>query len=566
MNGPIAADSSPDRYDVAIVGYGPTGATAANILGQAGLKVLLLERDADIYGRARAISTDDEVLRIWQSTGLADSVQESLLPGGPVAFVRTDGSPILEIAAPSHHCSHPAQQFIYQPQVDMTLRAGVDRFPNVDIRTGVEVLKVVNHQATLGGEPDVEILAADLTDDSFLRFRASWVIAADGGSSAIRGQLGVGYAGRTFQERWVVIDTKVLRDWKDSSRLRFHCNPDRPTVDCPTPMGHHRWEFPVRPGEDEKELSSHESIWRILKGQGITPDDVEILRAVVYSHHVRVADRWRIGRVFLAGDAAHAMPPWIGQGMASGARDALNICWKLIDVIDGALPESALDTYQLEREPHVRETTARASFVGRVITEHNHLVAKARNIVFPVLSKIPPVRQTLVHSKWVPWPYFRTGLFAGGKGMTGWKHLESLRHIGALSTVAAGARGRQIIQAEVIDAEGHALQLDDALGWGWHTLTTDPDTLGSTVTGMHRLPTTELLAAGSAPRPGALVDATGALTSWLADHSAATVVLRPDRFIWDAAPAGKVPEPAPLTGAPRQITAAPAPTEIPVAS
>lgn len=147
----MSNSTNTDRYDVAIVGYGPTGATAANILGQAGLKVLLLERDPDIYGRARAISTDDEVLRTWQAMGLAASVQESLLTGGSVAFVKANGRPIMEVTAPSHNCGHPAQQFIYQPQVDVTLRAGVDRFESVDIRTGVEVLKVVNHQATLGG-------------------------------------------------------------------------------------------------------------------------------------------------------------------------------------------------------------------------------------------------------------------------------------------------------------------------------------------------------------------------------------------------------------------------------
>lgn len=554
-------DSSIDRYDVAIVGYGPTGATAANILGQAGLRVLLLERDADIYGRARAISTDDEVLRIWQSTGLADSIQESLLTGGNVAFVQADGRTITDVSAPSHNCGHPAQQFIYQPQVDTTLRAGVERFDNVKIRTGVEVLKVVNHQATLGGEPDVEILAADLTDDSFLRFRAAWVIAADGGSSAVRGQLGVGYGGRTYQERWVVIDTKVLKDWEGSSRLRFHCNPDRPTVDCPTPLGHHRWEFPVRSGEDEKELSSHESIWRILAGQGITQENVEILRAVVYSHHVRLADRWRIGRVFLAGDAAHAMPPWIGQGMASGARDALNLCWKLIDVIDGALPESVLDTYQTEREPHVRETTARASFVGRIITEHNQALARARNVGLRLAGKIPPVRDTLIHSKWVPWPYLRLGLFADGRGMTGWKQLENLRHIDALKTVAARAKGRQVIQAEVTDPEGRAVRLDDALGWGWHILTTDD----RTPDGAHGVPTTRILPTGASPQAGALVDTTGAVGDWLAGHDAATVVLRPDRFIWDAAPTGQSPTPTPLLHPSRDITVAEAPATVPTA-
>ncbi|NED65035.1 FAD-binding monooxygenase, partial [Streptomyces sp. SID10244] len=156
----------------------------------------------------------------------------------------------------------------------------------------------------------------------------------------------------------------------------------RPTVDCPTPLGHHRWEFPVRDGEDENHLVTHQAIWSILHSQGITEDNVEILRAVVYSHHVRVADRWRVGRVFLAGDAAHAMPPWIGQGMASGVRDAANLCWKLAAVIDGSLPESALDSYQLEREPHVRETTAHAVFAGKVITERRPWAAMLRNHAF----------------------------------------------------------------------------------------------------------------------------------------------------------------------------------------
>lgn len=321
----------------------------------------------------------------------------------------------------------------------------------------------------------------------------------------------------------------------------------------------------MRSGEDEKELSSPESIWRILAGQGITEENVEILRAVVYSHHVRVADRWRIGRVFLAGDAAHAMPPWIGQGMASGVRDAYNLCWKLIEVIDGALPESVLDTYQLEREPHVRETTARASFVGRTITERSHTIARARDLVFPLLGKVPPLRDTLIHSKWVPWPYLRKGLFAGGRGMTGWKHLESVRHVDALRAIAARAKGRQMPQAEVIDAHGNTVLLDDALGWGWHTLTTDRS-IAPHSGDAHGTPTTLLLPPGSAPREGAFVDTTGALTAWLADHRVVNVVLRPDRFIWDATSQGTTPEPAPLTGTPRRVTVAAAPTDIPTAA
>ena len=176
-------------------------------------------------------------------------------------------------------------------------------------------------------------MLADLRTDTVKRLRASYVIAADGGSSPTRGLLGVGYTGRTYTERWVVIDTEVIREWDGHDRLRFHCNPKRPTVDCPTPLGHHRWEYPARAGEDENKLITDEAVWEVLHEQGITEDHVKILRAVIYSHHVRVADRWRVGRVFLAGDAAHAMPPWIGQGMSAGVRDAANLCWKLAAVV-----------------------------------------------------------------------------------------------------------------------------------------------------------------------------------------------------------------------------------------
>ncbi|OOK84535.1 FAD binding domain protein [Mycobacterium kansasii] len=363
----------PSIYDVAVIGYGPTGATAANLLGQLGLKVVVIERDPDIYGRARAISTDEEVMRIWQSVGLAERLQQDMLPDRPISFVDADGRSFINLTIESHGTGHPPQQFLYQPAVDKVLREGVDRFPNVEVLLQHECLRV----APKGDA--VELMLADLRADTFKRIQASYVIAAEGGSSPTRGQLGVGYSGRTYAERWIVIDTKVKRQWNGHDRLRFHCNPARPTVDCPTPLGHHRWEFPARAGEDDQKLVQHEEIWKVLNAQGITGDNVEILRAVVYCHHVRVADRWRVGRVFLAGDAAHAMPPWIGQGMSAGVRDAANLCWKLAAVLRGRAPDSLLDSYQDERKPHVTEVTRRAVFVGRIITEHHKIIAALRN-------------------------------------------------------------------------------------------------------------------------------------------------------------------------------------------
>ena len=194
----------------------------------------------------------------------------------------------------------------------------------------------------------------------------------------------------------------MIREWDGHDRLRFHCNPARPTVDCPTPLGHHRWEYPARAGEDEKKLVTDEAVWEVLHDQGITEDNVKILRAVIYSHHVRVADRWRVGRVFLAGDAAHAMPPWIGQGMSAGVRDAANLCWKLAAVLRGQAPDSLLDTYQAERKPHVTEVTRRAVRNGRLITERRKSVASLRNHLLRTLTRLPGVLAVGQKLIWIP--------------------------------------------------------------------------------------------------------------------------------------------------------------------
>ena len=245
-------------------------------------------------------------------------------------------------------------------------------------------------------------MLADLRTDTVKRLRASYVIAADGGSSPTRGLLGVGYTGRTYTERWVVIDTEVVREWEGHDRLRFHCDPDRPTVDCPTPLGHHRWEYPARADEDEKKLVTDEAVWEVLHQQGITEEHVKILRAVIYSHHVRVADRWRVGRVFLAGDAAHAMPPWIGQGMSAGVRDAANLCWKLAAVVRGQAPDSLLDSYQTERKPHVVEVTRRAVRTGRLITERRKWLTWLRNHLLRNLTRLPGVLGVAEKLIWIP--------------------------------------------------------------------------------------------------------------------------------------------------------------------
>lgn len=508
-------------YDVAVIGYGPTGVTAANLLGRMGLKVAVIERDSDIYARARAISTDEEVLRIWQQAGLADRLSADMLAGRPVAFVDAGGRSFIDIKSVSRGSGHPPQQFLYQPAVEEVLRDGVGRYPNVEVLLEHECLRV------LQSGTDVELMLADLRQDVFKRIRASYVIAADGGSSPTRTQLGIGYEGRTYAERWVVIDTEVINEWDGHDRLRFHCDPGRPTVDCPTPLGHHRWEFPVREGEDEKQLVTDAAIWRVLRNQGISSDEVKILRAVVYSHHVRFADRWRAGRVFLAGDAAHAMPPWIGQGMSAGVRDAANLCWKLGAVLSGSLPESVLDSYQTERMPHVREVTKRAVKTGRLITERRPPVAALRNHSFRAAAKVPGFSNRLRDKRWIPDARYPRGF---------------------LATSGTAALGWQIPQPWVLDATGNRARLDDVIGGQWVIVHRGRAQAWGAWTAAG-VPCVEVTPAGTAATSNTVVDTEGLLLAWMREKDTTVLALRPDGFVYAAAGDGQAlpPPPAGLT-------------------
>ncbi len=518
-------------YDAAIIGYGPTGATAANLLGQFGLKVLVIERDPDVYMRARAISIDEEVMRVWQSVGLADRLQQDMLPGRPICFVDANGVPFIEWVIGSKGAGHPPQQFIYQPAVDQVLRAGVARFPNVEVLLEHECLRVLN-----AGD-DVELMLADLRTDTFKRLRASYVIAADGGSSPTRGQLGIGYAGRTYGERWIVIDTKVLKAWDAHDRLRFHCNPERPTVDCPTPLMHHRWEFPIRADEDEQKMSSHEEIWKVLNAQGISEEHVEILRAVVYSHHVRFADRWRVERIFLAGDAAHAMPPWLGQGMSAGVRDVANLCWKIAAVLRGQAPDKLLDSYQAERMPHVKEVTRRAVMMGRLITERHLPITAVRNHVLRrVTRRLPGSLDVLQKYCWIPDARYADGFLAAKQPAVGW----------------------QLPQPWVIDTKGATVRFDDVIGNQWAILHTGSLPAGTGAWTELGLPAFRIDGPTSVFGDEVIRDSGGTLVDWLKDKKAAAIVVRPDGFVYAASAPGQ-PLPPPPAGLTR--SSAPAPVE-----
>ncbi|WSA43652.1 bifunctional 3-(3-hydroxy-phenyl)propionate/3-hydroxycinnamic acid hydroxylase [Streptomyces sp. NBC_01803] len=519
--------SEDSAYDVAVIGYGPTGVTAANLLGAMGLRVVVVERDTEVFSRARAISTDEEVVRIWQRVGLAERLKRDMLTERPIDFVDARGRSFISAHPTRRGHGHPPQMFIYQPALEQVLRDGVTRYPNVEVLLRHDCLRL--RQDADG----VELTVFRTAEDTVHRLRASYVIAADGGSSLTRAQLNIGYEGRTYEDRWVVIDTEMLKPWPGHDRLRFHCDPARPAVDCPTPLGHHRWEFPILPGDDEKSLTTDEAVYRLVARYGISKDSIKILRATVYSHHVRFAARFRMGRVFLAGDAAHAMPPWIGQGMAAGVRDVANLCWKLDAVLRGELPETVLDSYEAERKPHVKEVTRRAVFVGRIITERRRWVSAVRDSALRALDRIPGFNARLQDASWIPVAHYSAGFQARPR---------------------TGAAGRQVPQPFVIRPDGERVRLDDALGRRWlllHAASSTPQPAWNRLA----VPSLTISPPGSPPAKGTLVDSDGVLLPWLAEHRTASLALRPDAYVYAAAPSG-----AQLPPPPEGFVPAPHPT------
>jgi 3-(3-hydroxy-phenyl)propionate hydroxylase len=500
------------QADVAIVGYGPVGATAANYLGQAGVEVAVVERDPTPYARARAISTDEDVLRCWQRAGLAETLKAEMLGDRPIDFVDRRGRSFLSLNPKSRGNGHPAQMFLYQPALERTLRAGAERFDNVTV--------LLEREAGAVREvPDgVELAVTDLRDGSESVVRARYLLACDGGSSPIRTQLQIGFEGRTYEDPWVVIDTRVKKEWPEVDRLRFHCDPERPAVDCPTPLGHHRWEFPVLPGEDRDQVSSEAYIWTLLSRYGITDEHVEILRRAVYVHHVRFAERWHEGRIFLLGDAAHCMPPWIGQGMASGVRDAHNLCWKLASVIRSEARPALLDSYEPERKPHVRAMTDKAVFFGRVITERRPALALVRNVVFRAAMCAPIVG-----------PYFRDAeWFPDIDDAGGFVDRASRREHPLV--------GKRIPQPLVTAAgQNTPVLLDEVVGTGWAIVSRTPREAGAWdgLAQVHVLGREILVDGPLLDRFLGAVDA---------------VVVRPDKSVFTAAAAG-----SPLAGPPAEL-------------
>jgi len=367
---------SLQECEVAIVGAGPVGLMIANLLGLAGIRVVVLERNKGLLGLPRAIAYDAETLRLFTQVGLFNEIAPGLIQNPHVRHLNARNVTLMAADFPVRsQFGHSALGTFYQPEFEKVLLKGVSRFDNA---------RTLFEHAVTGFEQDAGGVVLKISTPNGPRLqRASYVVACDGGASGIRELLGAQLMGSTYAEHWLVIDAIVRNH--GVRQITFNCDSRRPRVELPAVGERLRWEFMQLPGESEEELMSDDKI-RSLVMQHTKYRSFEIERKAIYTFHARVADRWRQGRVFLAGDAAHLMPPFAGQGMNGGMKDAVNLSWKLVSVLRGQAPDSILDTYQVERAPVVQKMVEVSRRLGALIMPTSPITAAARDLLFAGLN------------------------------------------------------------------------------------------------------------------------------------------------------------------------------------
>lgn len=346
--------------DVAIVGLGPVGAVMAGLLDLHGLKVVAVERAPDIYDLPRAVHFDDEAMRVFQTLGIAPEVQAISRANAGMRFFDADGAMLLDWPRPQVPSAQgwlPSWRF-HQPDLERILRRRLQASPNISLRLGTECSDLQEHA-------DHVTLTVD-SGKGPEQITAKAVIGCDGARSLVRQKIGGDAEDLGFNERWLVVDVLLKRDRPDLGDFTIqHCNPARPSTYVRGPKNRRRWEISTKPDETDAWLESPETVWDFL-ARWITPDDADLERTAVYTFHSLLAGRWRKGRLMLAGDAAHQTPPFLGQGLCAGIRDASNLAWKLAAWL-GAAPDALLDTYQTERHPHARAYVQTAVRLGGLI-------------------------------------------------------------------------------------------------------------------------------------------------------------------------------------------------------
>ncbi|MBP0638827.1 bifunctional 3-(3-hydroxy-phenyl)propionate/3-hydroxycinnamic acid hydroxylase [Cupriavidus sp. AcVe19-6a] len=507
--------------DVAIVGYGPVGQSLSILLGERGYRVAAFDRWPSLYPLPRAVFHDHEIRRVFHAIGIGNAVAAISQPSAAYQWFNADWKTLVEIDWSAESISDgPVGYLFNQPMLEGLLDARARSLRAVEVNQGWEATALVQHD----DHCQLQLRDGALQDGQWVpdgqtrTVRARYVIGADGANSFVRKAVGIGQDDLGFQEDWLVVDIQPDPGVKlDVPDIGQWCNPARPTTMVPGGPGYRRWEFMRLPHETIEDLQKPEKVWELLS-PWVDPGNATLVRHAVYRFRSLLATQWRHGRVLLAGDAAHLMPPFMGQGMCSGIRDAWNLAWRLDLLLRGIATDALLDSYTAERLPQVRAVIDASIAMGQVVCIADPEAAARRDAAF-LSGQVPPLP---------PFPGLTGGVISADFGV-------------------AGVAGLLSVHGQVEDS-GRTARFDDLRAGGFHVIAVDADP-GEYIDGESAGLLTRL--AGSTigvttdpklVRPGRLLrDVSGRYTRFFAEHGVRVIVVRPDYYVY-----GGVSDPAQL--------------------
>ncbi|GAC1388386.1 MAG: bifunctional 3-(3-hydroxy-phenyl)propionate/3-hydroxycinnamic acid hydroxylase [Ktedonobacteraceae bacterium] len=525
---------------VVIVGAGPTGLATANLLGRAGIQTLVLERNASLSDCPKAISIDDEGLRICQALGLGNEIFKHVVLDVEAHYLSAQRF-LAKVSPTNRRNGYPLISTFHQPAFEMVLLQGLEHFPSVGVRFQHSVEMFVQDEEKV-------TLTVSVPSGTRSTIDCNYLLACDGGKSPIRHALGISmYQPKLLPrwqksdrretdvgQRWLVVDT--VNDDDTSTAATFFCEYTRPAVTVPAPHSARRWEFMLLPGERDEDLLADETIYALIRQARASHPTMRlemrqskphIVRKTVYAFRSVIAQRFMQGRVFLLGDAAHLMPPFGGQGMNSGLRDAHNLCWKLRMVLQGQASTTLLETYHTERYPHVKEMILFSSILGNIVMTTTRRASQLRDWFFSVVNNIAPLREAITEMRVKPQPHYSRGFIVPAKSK------REKKFVGAL-----------LPQPHVLTQEGERVLLDDVLGSDFVVirLYKRPERAFETVQGdvwqqlgvryVCVLPHGVPFAEGKHEHCEVVSDVDGLLGEFLRHRQDIFVVVRPDRYVY----------------------------------
>lgn len=503
--------------EVAILGAGPVGLTIANYLSKQGVAVTIVEQLDSLIDYPRAIGIDDESLRTIQSLGLVDQVLPHTTPNHAMRFLTPKGRCFADIQPLTREFGFSRRNAFIQPQVDNVLLQGLKQYKNTQV--------LFSRQLTqFSQDADGVTLNLQNKEGDAETIRAQYLVACDGGNSYVRRNLGIAFEGETAPNQWIVIDLE--NDPLATPHIYLCCDPVRPYVSAALPHGIRRFEFMVMPGETQEELSKPENIAKLLSKVLPSTEGIEVIRQRVYTHNARIADKFRVDRILLAGDAAHIMPVWQGQGYNSGMRDAFNLAWKMALVVQGKAGPALLNSYQIERKDHAKAMIDLSVMAGHVLAPPKKWQGFVRDGIAYALNYIKPIKQYLLEMRFKPMPKYHDG---------------ALLSNGAKNSPV----GKMFIQPQVQLASGETVLLDEVIGndfaiiawgvdpkWGLSSETLQQwKSLG--VKFIQVIPAVQLQNSQRKQYEDVITigDIGTDIRSWFGNTSESVVILRPDRFV-----------------------------------